>query len=129
MTTVVISTLQAHPTAATLTVFAGMTYGFASLILGVARTASASSRHARFWSLPRPWRAFIIGRRSEAYRRREYAATKAKHTARPLRLRTSAAPVVTSHPDTAPWAITVPWERNTVPDLRQDIRQFVRHAA
>lgn len=84
-----ITNAEALRTVASLAIAVAMVAAFFALAAAVVRTSSASSRHAAFWSPPRPHRALAVGRHSEAYRRRAYAATKAKHTARPI-VRTAA---------------------------------------
>lgn len=78
-----ISFLLGSPHAARLLALACLAagpYAVLALASAVARTSSDRSRHARFWSPPRPARLMAVGRHSAAYRRRAYAATRAKHT-------------------------------------------------
>lgn len=57
-----------------------MVYAFCTITAGVVRTTTR--RHAAFWSPPRPLKVLAVGRRTEKYRRLQYAATEAKHAAR-----------------------------------------------
>lgn len=131
MITVLIATVEAHTTLASLTIAAAMFDAFCALTAAVVRTSSDRSRHARFWSPPRPARILAIGRHTETYRRRAYAATRAKHTARPRpqiqAVLESATPAVISPPDTEPWR-AVSWELTTQPIRQPEIRQFARTA-
>ena len=87
---VVLDLIETHRVAAQMAVFAGMSYGLLALVIAVVRTASSRSRHAAFWSPPRPGQLLAAGQHSEAGRRRaakraqkqhrrEYAAGRARH--------------------------------------------------
>ncbi|MGH3377914.1 MAG: hypothetical protein ACRDP6_24590 [Actinoallomurus sp.] len=66
----VLDLIETHRIAMQLSIFTGMSYGLLALIIAVIRTASDRSRHAAFWSAPRPDQLLAAGQHSEAGRRR-----------------------------------------------------------